>query len=140
MKNTLSSVTLLLLSILLALALASPALGALESSVSVSQKLDKEPLDVVTSADGSHVYILVPGEILVYSQGGQKLEGRIPVALESTSIAAAPKGDLLYLTNGATQELSVVSVDFIYPIDVTGSAFKGPKDAPIVVAVFEDFQ
>lgn len=102
--------------------------------------LDKSPIDVATTMDGRWAYILTPGEIQVYSLTTKSLEGRIPVDKEIGRISISPKGDQLFLTNEKTKTLSVINVAFIQKFDVKDSPFKGPIDAPVVIAVFEDYQ
>lgn len=102
--------------------------------------LDKSPIDVATTMDGRWAYILTPGEVQVYSLTSNSLQGRIPVDKEIGRISVSSRGDQLYLINEKTKTLSVISVAFAQKIDVTGSPFKGPVDAPVIIAVFSDYQ
>jgi len=102
--------------------------------------LDQNPIDIASTPDGQWVFILTSGEVLVQSQATKKIEGRIPVDKDIGRIAVSPRGDQLFVTNEKAKTLSVINVSFIQPIDVKGSPFKGPADAPVVIAVFEDFQ
>jgi hypothetical protein len=36
--------------------------------------------------------------------------------------------------------VEIVTIDFIQNINVSGSPFKGPEDAAVVIAVFDDFE
>ena len=116
------------------------AAAEVEAKVLTTLNLDKAPIDVVTSADGKALFVLTQGEVLVYTKSGTTLSGRIPVDEGANQIAVSPRGDQLYLTNGKTNSLSVVSVAFVQTIDVSGAPFKGPANAPVVVAVFDDYQ
>jgi hypothetical protein len=114
--------------------------AAVESEVLKSLSLEAAPLDVAVSADGRWTFVLLPkGEIQVYSASGE-LQGGLRVGEGAERIAPSPQGDRLFVTSRSPQELSIVGVDFVYPIDVTGSPFKGPAGAPVVVAVYSDFQ
>ena len=102
--------------------------------------LDKSPMDVVAAGDGKWAYILTQGEVLVYSLTTKSLLGRSPVDKDIRRISLSSKGDQLYLMNDKTKTLSIVSVAFVNMFTVAGSPFKGPADAPVVIAVFSDYQ
>ena len=97
-------------------------------------------LDMVHSLDGKYVYILNDKQqVQVFSSQGQ-LQGAIPVEEGVSAIDIAPQGEMLYLINNANQTFSSVAVSFIVDVDITGSPFKGPADAPVTIAVFTDFE
>jgi hypothetical protein len=97
-------------------------------------------LDMVHSLDGKLVYILNDKQaVQVFNSQGQ-LQGSIPVEDGVSAIDIAPQGEMLYLINNKTQTFSAVGVSFITDIDITGSPFKGPADAPVTIALFTDFE
>jgi hypothetical protein len=99
-----------------------------------------QTLDMVHSLDGKFVYILNDKQqVQVFSAQGQ-LQGAIPVDEGVSSIDIAPQGEVLYLINNKTNSFSSISVSFVVDIDITGSPFKGPADAPVTIAIFSDFQ
>jgi len=102
--------------------------------------LKATPLDVVSSADGRRLFILTPGEILVYSFPDGKLTDRIPVDKDFDKIASLPRDDILTITNSTKKALQLILLETVYKIDVTGSPFKGPKDALVTIVVFDDYQ
>ena len=102
--------------------------------------LKATPLDVVSSADGRRLFILTPGEILVYSLPDGKLTDRIPVDKDFDKIASLPRGDILTITSSTKKALQLILLETVYKIDVTGSPFKGPKDALVTIVVFDDYQ
>lgn len=55
-------------------------------------------------------------------------------------IRVAPKGDSLFLNSRENKTIQIVNLDFVVDIDVAGSPFKGREDAPVTIAVFNDFQ
>ncbi len=97
-------------------------------------------LDMVHSLDGKFVYLLNDKQtVQVFNSQGQ-LQGSIPVEEGVTAIDIAPQGELLYLINNKNQTFSSVGVSFIVDVDITGSPFKGPADAPVTITLFTDFE
>ena len=111
-----------------------------ETKILSTLDLDKSTIDVATSGDGKWAYILTPGEIQVFSLTTKTLVGRIPVGQDIRRISLSSKGDQLYLINDKTKALSIVSVTLFNLFTVTGSPFKGPANAPVVITVFSDYQ
>ncbi|MDH3328101.1 MAG: hypothetical protein OEM01_02600 [Desulfobulbaceae bacterium] len=109
-------------------------------SVISTWKLDAKPLDLVHTLDNQKVYILGDdNKVHLFSAQGQKL-GSIPVDKGVTAIDIAPRGEMLYLINEQENTFTSLAISFVTPIDVTGSPFLGNEDAPVVLAVFSDFQ
>ena len=55
-------------------------------------------------------------------------------------IKLGPKGETLILNSGKNQTVQIVTVDFFQQINTADAPFKGPANAPVVIAVFDDFQ
>jgi DNA-binding beta-propeller fold protein YncE len=114
--------------------------AAVESTVIQTLNLDSPPLDVAVSPDGEKLYILTDnGNILIYSAKG-KLTDTIKVDKDINAIRISRSGDVLFLSSQKSKQVQVVLLDFIQNIDISGSPFKGPDNAPVVIAVFSDFQ
>lgn len=114
--------------------------GEVEWQAKSQWKMDAKPLDMVHTLDNQKVYILGDDQkVHVFSTEGQKL-GSVPVDKGVTAIDIAPRGELLYLINGQEKTFTSLAVSFVTPIDVSGSPFLGREDAPVVLAVFSDFQ
>ncbi len=97
-------------------------------------------LDMVHSLDGKFVYILNDKQVVqVFNNQGQ-LQGTIPVEEGVSAIDIAPQGEMLYLINNKDQTFSSIAVSFIVDVDITGSPFKGPTDAPVTIVLFTDFE
>jgi hypothetical protein len=97
-------------------------------------------LDMVHSLDGKFVYLLNDQQtVQVFNSQGQ-LQGSIPVEEGVTAIDIAPQGEVLYLINNKNQTFSSVGVSFIVDVEITGSPFKGPADAPVTITLFTDFE
>ena len=97
-------------------------------------------LDMVHSLDGKFVYILNDKQMVqVFNSQGQ-LQGSIPVEEGVSAIDIAPQGEMLYLINNKDQSFSSIAVSFIVDVEISGSPFKGPADAPVTIALFTDFE
>lgn len=97
-------------------------------------------LDMVHSLDGKSVYILNDKQqVQVFNSRG-KLQGAIPVDQGVSTIDISPQGETLYLVNNEDNTFASVSVSFVHNIDVTGSPFEGPADAPVTISIFTDFE
>jgi DNA-binding beta-propeller fold protein YncE len=97
-------------------------------------------LDMVHSLDGKVVYILNDKQVVqVFNSQGQ-LQGSIPVEEGVSAIDIAPQGEKLYLINNKNQTFSSIGVSFVIDVDISGSPFKGPANAPVTIALFTDFE
>ena len=111
-----------------------------EWKVLKSLDLKAAPLDVAPSMDGQRLFVLTAGEILVYSIAEGKITDHIPIDKEFDRIVAVPRGDTLSVSSSKKKMLQVIMLESIYKIDVSGLPFKGPKDAPVTIAVYDDYQ
>lgn len=102
--------------------------------------LKATPLDVAPSADGQWLFILTPGEILVYSFQEGKITDHIVVSKDFDRLASLPSANTLTITSTTKKVVQIIVLEAAYKIDVTGSPFKGPQDAPVTIAVFTDYQ
>jgi len=111
-----------------------------EWSVLRTLQLDAAAVDVALSPDGRRIFVLTDqGEILVYSSN-EKPDAKMEVGRDVSQITVGPTGDTLILNNRKSRTVQLVSVDFVQNIKIEGSPFRGSKDAPVVIAVFNDFQ
>jgi hypothetical protein len=132
--------------VILILALASvlvfcpPGFAEVEWEIQETLKLDSPPLDVAVSVNGKWRFVLTDkGAIIIFSSDGTE-QDKIDVGDHVDEIAVGPKEDVLFLKSRKNKTVEVVTLDFIRDINVQGSPFKGPVDAPVVIAVFTDFQ
>lgn len=102
--------------------------------------LDVKPLDIAASIDGKTIYVLAQGEILVYSIAENKVSNRIPIDKDFDKLTYAARNNVLILTSSSSKTLKIIQVDFIYNIALDGLPFKGPSDAAVTIAVFNDYQ
>jgi hypothetical protein len=124
-----------------AVALTSHAVPAdLSWSVLKELNLEGQPLDVATSADGQTLFILVPGEIHVFSVTENAISKKIPVDKGFNRIAYAPALHALVVTGGESKALQILKLQDIHQLDLSGLPFKGPENAPVTVVVFSGYQ
>jgi len=102
-------------------------------------KLKSRALDVAASIDGTLIFSLTPGVILVYATADNRFIDRIPVADGYTRIACA-KDQRLILSAADPAVLEIIKYDRIYDIDIANRAFKGAPDAKVTLVVFDDYQ
>ena len=103
-------------------------------------KLGARPLDVAASPDGTLIFILSPSEIHVYSVSKNKVVNRIPITKDFDRLTYSIKNNALVLTSSSLNILKIIRVDRIQEIDISGLPFKGPENAPVTIAVFDDYQ
>ncbi len=129
-----------LLAVLAVIGLAGNGICAVELNVHQTLKLEGTPVDVAVSPSGQSIYVLTDrGEILIYSADGS-LRDRVQVSKTLSAIRVGPRDETLFLTDRAKGTIEVVTLDLVKDVDVTGSPFKGSENAPVVIAVFTDFQ
>ena len=102
--------------------------------------LNVEPLDIATSTDGKFIFVLAIGEVLVYSIAEGKIANRIPIDKDFDRVTYAGKNNVLILTSSSSKTLKIIQVDFLFDIALTGLPFKGPENAAVTIAVFNDYQ
>jgi hypothetical protein len=139
-KRILFSILTLMFAILTAVFVESPAHADLEWEITRTMEIDGIPIDVALSPDGRKLFVLTDrGSILVYTSGNTPTD-KIEVGRHIDQIKMGPKGAVLVLSSRAKKTLQIVQLDFIQSINISGSPFKGPEDAPVVIAAFDDFQ
>jgi hypothetical protein len=97
-------------------------------------------LDIATSLDGRWIFVLVPGEILVYSVSDKKVVNRIPVDKAFDKLTHSPRTNTLILGSGTEKTLKIIGLEVIQNIVIAGLPVKGPQGAPVTIAVFGDYQ
>lgn len=102
--------------------------------------LGVQPLDIATSDDGQLIFVLAKGEILVYSIAQDKVTSRIPIDKGFDKMTYAGNINALILTSGLSKALKVILVEMIHDIAIDGHPVKGPADAAVTIAVFDDYQ
>ena len=129
-----------LLSALIWSGLLTSAAATVEWSRQGVLRTDGAPVDITVSADGKFTFVLTDtGRVAIYSAQGKE-EGTLDVGKNITGIACSPAGDMLFLLDRDGKAVQRMGVDFVQQINTAGAPFKGPADAPVVIALFSDFQ
>ena len=114
--------------------------GTVEWNVHKTMQLEAKPIDVAITPNGRRIFVLTDqGEVLIYSST-TKMEAKINVGQHVDQIKLGPRGDTIILTSGENKTVQIITLDFIQKINTTGAPFKGAENAPVVIAVFDDFQ
>ena len=131
---------ILFLSLFIVAGGSSPCHAAVEWDIQNKLQTDARILDVAVSANDKWLFVLNDrGEVLIYSKDGT-LKDKIEVGKQIDQVKVGPREDVLYLTSRSNKTVETIRLDFIQSIDTVGSPYKGPIDAPVVIAVFSDFQ
>jgi len=118
----------------------SAAFAEVELKTFKRYQLTEPPVDIAVSRGGKWVYVLTKkGTIRVFTLDGD-LKDKVQVGSGVNRIEPGPQDDILFLSNAKDESVQMVLFDFVHDIDVSGSPFKGPADAPVTVAVFSDFE
>lgn len=112
----------------------------LEWSTIKQLDLEQSPLDVDIATDGDMIFILTPGEILIYTPSGGEITTRIPVDKSFDRLSYSSKDNSLILTSSQDKTLEIIQIETVYDIAVAGLPFLGTEDAPVTIAVFSDYQ
>jgi DNA-binding beta-propeller fold protein YncE len=119
---------------------ASWVLAAVEVSHQKTLKTEGVPVDVAVSQDGNLTFVLTDsGSVLIYDQMGN-LTDTVEVGPYVDQIDIGPRGERLFVTSRKNKTVEIMTLDFIHEINTLGSPTKGPPEAPMVIAVFSDFQ
>ncbi|MFZ0241491.1 MAG: hypothetical protein WAL90_07560 [Desulfobacterales bacterium] len=113
--------------------------AALDVNVVQTFTLKDSPLDVAFSTSRNKVLVLTDkGQVQIFTPQGT-LDETIDVGREFDRFWHIQGSDVLLLGSREKKTVQIIELNFIEQIDTTGSPFRGPQKAPVVVAVFSDF-
>ena len=116
------------------------ASAEVEWAINQTLEMKTAPVDVAVSPDWQKLFVLTEdGKIQIYSGNGILID-TITVGTHVDKITVGPQGSVLILKSSQDKKIQIVTLDFIQSINVVGSPFKGSNDAPVVIAVFSDFE
>ena len=139
MKSNHLKLLFLCITIMLFVTVSTPFAGV---NMDLQHKLtmDNPPLDVVATPDGKYIFVLTDkGNISVFDQDGV-LQNKIHVGDRVDQIKMDPLGNRLFITSRSGKTIQIIALDFFVEINTANAPFKGPRNAPVVLAVFSDFQ
>lgn len=126
--------------LLLGLACPWSASAEVEWQLEQTINLDNKPIDIVMSARGTYMFVLTDdGVIRTYDSDGS-IKGEINVEKNVDGIACGPEENILILKNKKNKNVQKIKLEFIEKINIEGFPYKGNADAPVVIAVFTDYQ
>jgi hypothetical protein len=138
-KNTLLIISAVFISLLISTSGWTATLGV-EATRLKQISIDKTPLDVATATDGKLMFVLVPGEVLIFSNLEEEPLNRIGVDARFDRMTFAEKLDLLILSSQTGKNVDMMRIELISDISIEGSPYLGRADAPVTIAVFDDYQ
>lgn len=116
-----------------------PAVASEEWTMKRELTLEANPLDLAPSLDGKLVYVLVPGRILIYSVVENKVIDSMLVDKSADRLISG-RDNSFVVSSSAEKKLKLYQMERREKIDTSNIPFRGPKDAPVTVAVFSDYQ
>jgi DNA-binding beta-propeller fold protein YncE len=120
--------------------LPGPAGAGVDWQASKTIKPDGAPIDIAISSDGKQTFVLNEGgKLQIYDQRG-KLIDTIEVDPSMNHIASDGSGSRLLLSSTKKGTVNEIQVEYVVNFSYDGSPFIGSSDAPVVLAVFSDFQ
>jgi len=126
--------------LLICLGILSPVHAEVEYNVLKTFKLEDQPVDMAFSANRNEIYVLNPkGELLIYD-ANSRLTEKINVGEDYDRLQLIQGSDVLCLSSRKGKKIQIIRLEFIQKIDTLGSPYKGSEDAPVVIAVFSEFQ
>ncbi len=119
---------------------ALPGHAAIEWSVTKQLTVDTPLLDVTTTPDGKWMIGLAPGEIIVYSMQDGSVISRTAVDKAFDRLIYSAPDQTVIVSSTSGKKLQFVKLDVVNLFSYAGSPAKGPENAPVVLAVFSDYQ
>lgn len=137
-------VRILFWTLLVTVVMTVSAQARIDWSKTNSIQINSPIIDIASSTDGKHVFILTSGKVHIYTNTG-KLKDSFEVSPDTSRISVsgldmANIGNKIFLSSDSTGRVEEISYSHIVDINTEGSPFLGEADAPVVVALFSDFQ
>jgi hypothetical protein len=132
------AIVLIVMGIFISVPVAIPA--EIEWTMGGRLGLKSTPLDIAASADGKWLYILCPGEIAVYSFDEDKIVKRIPVDKTADRMIYVKEKNALVVSSRSGDTVRIIQLEVVNTFTTAGLPYKGPRLAPITIAVFSDYQ
>ena len=120
--------------------LQSAGLAEVDLDILKTLKINATPLDVAFANNHNYIYVLTDkGQILVFNPAGRQLD-QMEVGTEFDQMRVVPGSDVLFLTSRKNKLVQIVQLGFVQQVNTAGSPFMGSENAPVVIAVFSEFE
>ncbi len=116
------------------------AFAGIEIEVTNKLSFENSVIDTAMSANGRRFFVLSKGGKLSVYNGAGRIEDTVALGKEYSSLEVSPNGNILYLTRKDNASVEIIKLTYIVHLDISGSPFMGPADAPVVITEFSDFQ
>ena len=116
------------------------AFAGIEVEVQNQLSFENSVIDTALSSNGRRFFVLSRGGKLSVYDGSGLIEDTVALGKEYSSLVASPNGKILYLTRKDNASVEIIKLTYIVHLDISGSPFMGPVNAPVVITEFSDFQ
>jgi hypothetical protein len=112
----------------------------IEWNVLQTLNLKESPVDIAFSTSRNKILILTKkGELQVFDPDGQTV-ATLEVGKEFDQLYHIQGSDVVLLSGKNNKTAKIIELSFIEQINTAGAPFKGIENAPVVIAVFSDFE
>ncbi|MDF1578017.1 MAG: hypothetical protein RQ753_05530 [Desulfurivibrionaceae bacterium] len=100
----------------------------------------KAPLAIQVTADGKRTFILTAGGNLEIYDSNARIIDTIKVDPAMNLLSTDGAGNRVFLGNAQNSSVHEIMIEYIAEFDYEGSPYLGKSQAPVVLAVFSDFE
>ena len=116
------------------------ALAEVDLDILKTLKLKDMPLDAAFASNHNYIYVLTDkGQILVFDPSGRQLD-QMEVGKQFDQMRVVPGSDVIFLTSRKNKLVQIIQLGFVQQINTSDSPFMGAENAPVVIAVFSEFE
>lgn len=101
--------------------------------------LDEKPLAMVSSPDGTLLYLLMRGRVLLYAPGEDRMLATLPVERGFDGMTVL-KDNYLALSDSGSKLIRLLQLEKTVTFSLDGLPVSGKANAPVTIAVFSDYQ
>jgi len=133
-----SLVAILTLSTLLLFS--STGFAEIEWNVLQTLNLKEPPVDIAFSTSRNKILVLTEkGNLQIFEPDGQQI-ANLDVGKGFNRLYHVQGSDVVLLSGQNNKTAKIVELSFIEQINTIGAPFLGAENAPVVIAVFSDFE